>query len=191
MEIMEFGKWVGESDMVSVIPEYSKREVRNAGRILARGSADAEEYARAIEIADNWRAAHAVPLQTFYMHFRKKYGQYIVAQRLKRIPSIVSKLERFPDMGLDRMQDLGGCRVIVNSIYEVFRVVEDYKQSSVRHVLHRSATIYRSPSQTGIVPIILSAAIELIVSQGVRITTCKSRFRCVLTYSTYGRLRLK
>lgn len=62
MEIMEIDNWVGENKMVSVMPQYSKHEVRNAGRVLALGNADAEEYAKAIEIADNWRAAHAVPL---------------------------------------------------------------------------------------------------------------------------------
>lgn len=83
------------------------------------------------------------------MHFRNKYSQYLVAQRLKRLRSIVLKLERFPAMGLDRMQDLGGCRVITNSIHEVFRVVEDYKQSSVRHVLHKEYDYISQPKSDG------------------------------------------
>ena len=34
----------------------------------------------------------------------------IVAQRLKRMPTIISKLERLPWLRLSRMQDVGGCR---------------------------------------------------------------------------------
>lgn len=149
MEVKRIHEWVGEDKVTSIIPEYSKREVRNAGRILAAGNTDAAEYARAVEIADNWRAAHAVPLQTFYMHFKNKYGQYLVAQRLKRIPSIAAKLERFPTMSLDRMQDLGGCRVITNASHEVSRVVDDYKYSRVRHELYKEHDYIAHPKPDG------------------------------------------
>lgn len=145
----EIYDWSGENDVISLTPEYSKREVRNAGRILAEGDADAAEYARAVEIADNWRAAHAVPLQTFYMHFRNKYGQYLVAQRLKRLSSIAAKLERFPTMSLDRMQDLGGCRVITNASHEVSRVADDYKHSRVRHELYKEHDYIAHPKPDG------------------------------------------
>jgi len=40
----------------------------------------------------------------------------LIAQRLKRMPSILSKLKRFQNMELSRMQDLGGCRVVVESV---------------------------------------------------------------------------
>ena len=53
MEIREIYDWSGKNGVISLTPEYSKREVRNAGRILAAGNTDAAEYARAVEIADN------------------------------------------------------------------------------------------------------------------------------------------
>ena len=37
----------------------------------------------------------------------------VVAQRLKRLPTIVDKLDRHPHMELSRMQDIGGCRAIL------------------------------------------------------------------------------
>jgi len=37
----------------------------------------------------------------------------VVAQRLKRLPTILDKLRRQPGMELARMQDIGGCRAIV------------------------------------------------------------------------------
>jgi putative GTP pyrophosphokinase len=37
----------------------------------------------------------------------------VVSQRLKRLPTIVDKLARFPNMKVTRMQDIGGCRAIL------------------------------------------------------------------------------
>ena len=45
-----------------------------------------------------------------------------VSQRLKRFPTIVGKLIRQPEMALARMQDIGGCRAVLNSADEVYRV---------------------------------------------------------------------
>ena len=50
MEIREIYDWSGKNGVISLTPEYSKREVRNAGRILAEGDADAAEYARALKL---------------------------------------------------------------------------------------------------------------------------------------------
>ena len=36
-----------------------------------------------------------------------------VAQRLKRVPAIMLKLVRFPNMDLSRMQYVGGCRAVL------------------------------------------------------------------------------
>ena len=43
----------------------------------------------------------------------------IVAQRLKRFGSVMRKLLREPQMKLSQMQDLGGCRAIVQSVEQV------------------------------------------------------------------------
>ena len=45
----------------------------------------------------------------------------VVAERLKRLDSIIKKLEREPTMSLWTMQDLGGCRFIVPSVNEVYK----------------------------------------------------------------------
>jgi len=47
----------------------------------------------------------------------------VLAQRLKRLPTIIGKLARYPHMDLSRMQDLGGCRAIVPTRSEVEGVV--------------------------------------------------------------------
>lgn len=53
----------------------------------------------------------------------------IVAQRLKRLPTIVSKLARFEEMELARMQDVGGCRAIVPSRKHVIGVTRRIRKN--------------------------------------------------------------
>lgn len=61
------------------------------------------------------------------MHVRQRALQVnpnaIVAQRLKRLPTIVDKLERYPKMNVTTMQDLGGSRVILPTVGEVESLV--------------------------------------------------------------------
>lgn len=45
-----------------------------------------------------------------------------MSQRLKRIPTILDKLGREPTLSLANMQDIGGCRAVLDSIDEVRRV---------------------------------------------------------------------
>lgn len=51
----------------------------------------------------------------------------ICTYRVKRIESIIGKLSRFPDMQVQRMEDIAGCRCIMSSselVYELFRKIE-------------------------------------------------------------------
>ena len=54
----------------------------------------------------------------------------IIAQRLKRMPTIIDKLKRYPDMNLSQMQDIGGLRVVVDSIKNVREIEKSYKVQS-------------------------------------------------------------
>jgi ppGpp synthetase/RelA/SpoT-type nucleotidyltranferase len=47
----------------------------------------------------------------------------VVAQRLKRLPTILDKLKRFPAMSVTTMQDLGGCRVVFGNVQQVDELV--------------------------------------------------------------------
>lgn len=38
-----------------------------------------------------------------------------VSQRLKRLPTIEDKLRRLPRMDLSSMQDIGGCRAVLDT----------------------------------------------------------------------------
>lgn len=111
--------------------QYSRTQVNKAGKILISKDPTDEEKEWAENVLLNWRACHGYPINTFQSTLRKRLGaidsQAIVAQRLKRAPSIIGKLKRFDKMQLARMQDIGGLRAIVQSLPKVKRLVDLYK----------------------------------------------------------------
>lgn len=131
------------------VPKYSKSEINKAGSIIADSSSSKEDRNNALIILNNWRAAHAYPLQVICSNLRLRNPDAIVVQRLKRLESITGKIERFPDMSLYRMQDLGGCRVIVDTIDQVYEAVEKYKRSRIRHILKREYDYIQNPKESG------------------------------------------
>lgn len=131
------------------IPKYSKSEINKAGAIIADPSSSKEDRDNALIILNNWRASHAYPLQVICSNLRLRNPNAIVVQRLKRLDSITGKIERFPDMSLYRMQDLGGCRVIVDTIDQVYEAVNKYKNSRIRHILKREYDYIQNPKSSG------------------------------------------
>lgn len=79
-----------------------------------------------MELLSAFRAEFNVPLTKVVMGLRSAVetakAPVVVAQRLKRQPRIITKLTRFPQMDLSRMQDIGGCRAILPDHYAVKRV---------------------------------------------------------------------
>lgn len=133
------------------IPEFSKTQIVKAGKVIKDDTSSKEDIIESMGIIDNWRASHAFPLQVVYCNLKRKYEkkEYIVAQRLKRLDSIIKKLEREPTMSLWTMQDLGGCRVIVPSIDDVYKVVNEYKTSRIRHILKKEYDYIKYPKISG------------------------------------------
>lgn len=131
------------------IPQYSKSQINKAGNIIANSYSSSEDRNNALVILNNWRAAHAYPLQVICSNLRLNNPNAIVVQRLKRLDSITGKIERFPNMSLYRMQDLGGCRVIVDSITQVYEAINRYKNSRIRHILKREYDYIRDPKDSG------------------------------------------
>jgi len=135
------------------VVEYSRSQIINAGKTIRRGSsATIKELQLATEIIDNWRAAHAFPLHVIYMHLRRmrsSNNEVIVAERLKRLDSIIGKLKREQSMNLWTMQDLGGCRVIVPSIDKVYECFEKYDKSRKRHIFKKSYDYIKVPKDSG------------------------------------------
>lgn len=145
--------------MPPIAPQYSPEEVDEAGRTLVlAGYANPDvpsevseaDRLHAVDVVNQWRASHARPLDTFRQNLRRRVGDRgIVAQRLKRLPSIVSKLERLPRIRLSRMQDIGGCRAIVTSADDAFTLAADLGASRMRHELVRYQNYIDNPRASG------------------------------------------
>lgn len=131
------------------VPKYTKSEINKAGKIIADPFSTPKEREEALVILNNWRAAHAYPLQVICSNLRQKNPNAIVVQRLKRLESITGKIQRFPEMQLYKMQDLGGCRVIVDTIEQVYEAIDKYKSSRIRHILKREYDYIANPKESG------------------------------------------
>lgn len=128
------------------VPSVTK--VNNAGDVLREylggGQWTIEEmdpFFQAFDVLEVWRAAHAAPLQAATMGLRSRVTTAgcteasRVSQRLKRIPTILSKLAREPKMELGRMADIGGCRAVLLNLDEVYRVLGRYQNRKVPDVV--------------------------------------------------------
>ena len=123
--------------MTGFVEQFDPKEIDAAGRVLANvpvvGEEDSEWF-EAFKLVTQWRALHAGPLKAFRNNLGRRVGsQDIVAQRLKRMPTIISKLERLPWLRLSRAQDIGGCRAIVPTVGEAFHIASDFAGSRIRH----------------------------------------------------------
>jgi len=117
----------------TAVPKESKNQINKAGAILVLDNPAPRDLARATDLADRWRACHAYPINTFQATLRTKLKTYprdpIAAQRLKRMPTIIDKLKRYPAMKLTTMQDIGGVRAILGSIKDVYALASEYRDS--------------------------------------------------------------
>lgn len=138
--------------MTWVVPVFSKSRVNAAGEQLAAAPV-AEDLEHELEVLNNWRAAHAFPLNSIQMDLRQKarrvYPHASIAQRLKRAPSIIRKLQREDRMQLARMQDIAGCRAVVLSISEVHRLQEAFSRSRSRNELLNLKDYIAAPKASG------------------------------------------
>ncbi len=123
-------------DLISV---PSKKAVREAGSRLRKEGLSSSDLEEALSTLSDWRACYFCPIDTFQALIRKKIRNLgirsaFVAQRLKRTPSITAKLKRFPDMQLDRMQDIGGIRAVVDTVEEVRKLHAALIKGQHKHV---------------------------------------------------------
>jgi hypothetical protein len=139
--------------MAWTTPEFTKGEIQRAGKSIVDPQASADQRKLAIAVVNNWRSAHGFPLNTLQVGLRRRAQKVdpdaLVAQRIKRLPSIVGKLERFPTMNVSRMQDLGGCRAVLHDVDAVYDVQEAYLTAQHKHKLVRQNDYIKSPKESG------------------------------------------
>jgi len=139
--------------MAFVKPKFDKSDINRAGRILATANPNDKDWSWAYEVLANWRACHGYPINTFQALLRKRAKAIepnaIVAQRLKRAPSVVAKLQRFTTMNLSQMQDIGGLRAVVSNVSSVRKLEREYRETKFKHELVSSKNYIDDPKDDG------------------------------------------
>lgn len=133
---------------------YSNNEINQAGQILIAPSLSEKEKNDALTFINAWRGYHVnPPINTIQVNLKKKALRIdpnaVLAQRLKKIASIKSKLERENNMKLSRMQDIGGCRAIMKDIECVYRLRDEMVNSRIKHVLSLEKDYIAQPKPSG------------------------------------------
>jgi ppGpp synthetase/RelA/SpoT-type nucleotidyltranferase len=132
---------------------FSKAAVDRSGRTLLDEAASTEATDAAWEALANWRTLHAFPLNTITMDLRQKVKRVRpganVVQRLKRARSILGKLQKEASMRLTQMQDIGGCRAVVETLEEVYALREQYRRSKSLHELVAEDDYIARPKDSG------------------------------------------
>jgi hypothetical protein len=132
---------------------YSKREIADAGKLLA-GRIPAErmndqEVRDAFKIAWNWRNSHILPMRVLRAELSRKAKRVnalaVAAARPKRMRSIRQKLEA---RSLYDIQDIAGCRAIMASMGDVRALLAAY-EAGAKHTLKKAYDYIQNPRDTG------------------------------------------
>lgn len=133
--------------------EYSGRDVKRAGELIAGKHVMSPQIREAFQIANNWRESHAYPMRSIrhqliaYMAVRQIHG--VTGARLKRMQAIRRKLNRV-GLHLNQLQDLGGCRAILPQMSDVQSLVGALIEKSRHDLRERGSVDYiASPKPDG------------------------------------------
>ena len=138
--------------------DYTRKNVDRAGEIVTGKRSvkeDSPEEISAFNTFNNWRASHAYPMHIIKKNLNKiskdVTSDAICVQRLKRTRSIIIKLVRFPKMKLSRIQDIGGCRVVMPNVELARKVAEEYISKNKRHkrIKSREENYINNPKSDG------------------------------------------
>jgi hypothetical protein len=135
--------------------EFKAEEYNAAARLLAKTEFPIEmpEAFRALDIINNWRSAHAYPLNTFQITLRNRARKIeravTVAQRAKRLESIHRKLSSKKTMRLTQMQDIAGCRAIFSKLSSVYKLADAYEKANFDHKFRNKKDYIQDPKPDG------------------------------------------
>jgi hypothetical protein len=115
-------------------PQSGRSRVNTAGDIISGRESATQQFDldTAYDVAGNWRSSHGYPLNVAWTQLTKRAREIdpksLTAKRIKRLPSIIAKLQREKDMQFARMHDLGGCRAILANVKHVDELVALYQK---------------------------------------------------------------
>jgi ppGpp synthetase/RelA/SpoT-type nucleotidyltranferase len=127
----------------------TKSKIDRSGAALCKGTfRDVEDMIELESVFDEYRKSHLEPLSETTLELQTWLNEcghdYYIAQRLKRKPQIIRKLNRL-SVRLTQLQDIGGCRIIVEKNELVDQIIEFLKDkiSNTRDLRLTRITDYR------------------------------------------------
>lgn len=107
---------------------YSRNQINKFGNIIL-GSKDEAEVVEAQRKIDEWRNSHLPVMDKLFASISKVFKDNgikyeLSSQRLKRMSSIVLKLDLHPDMGLGGLYDIGGIRFVFENVATLKNAIE-------------------------------------------------------------------
>ena len=133
--------------------KFSKNQIKKATKKLIENHLSLEEKIECLKILTDFRSSHSYPMQSMNTYFRKKTFEVdkkaVVVQRLKRIPSILAKLKRFPNMQVSTMGDIGGIRIITNDFKKIEKIKDQIINGRTRNPLIGQKDYINEPKDSG------------------------------------------
>lgn len=137
--------------------KFSRSRIDAAGKALMafQSAALTEDQLpeQAISALNDWRSFHTFPLNSIAVVLKTKARRLksdaLVVERLKRTRSILAKLVKKGSMRLTQMQDIGGCRAVLDTIDQVYQLTESYRNGrGIYEIVHVDDYI-SAPKESG------------------------------------------
>lgn len=138
----------------------SNTSVRKAGSTVRRylrnpdppSQEDEADLADAARVIATYRACYSAPMVRVDRILRQlcdTAGMEVqVTHRLKRLPTILGKINRPDNTDLSRMEDIGGCRVVAENVSDLW-AIRRYVLNEFKDCVHRERDYVANPRATG------------------------------------------
>ena len=145
--------------------KYSNKDYKRLGdRIRSNPKQIADEDLRMLQTL---RLSYKEPLATIFKSIErvayKVDRDSICTYRVKRIESIISKLIRFPEMQVNRAEDIAGCRCIMSSTEKTYELYDRLMRNRDRLPFVIKGTIHdyiKEPKKSGYRSIHINAVLK-------------------------------
>lgn len=122
-------------------------------RKFMRGEVAGTEINEALPLIVAYRQQFIAPVGRVNADLSRLRNRLGVAGRItsrpKTVGTIVEKLSRGEGTSLSRMEDIGGCRLVVESIHDLRRIIEATENGVADHVVRRDRDYLDKPRQSG------------------------------------------
>lgn len=131
---------------------YSRNYLSKQGEIVLK-STNKEDVLKASAIIDEWRTDHIKPLHRLRNEVSDLIDDdikpYLIASRIKRMTSIIYKIDINPSMGLGGMNDIAGLRVVFNDLTDLHKMCNVFEQDINDFRYIRTNDYIEEPKQSG------------------------------------------